>query len=517
MNELTWDGCYDSQWSDLITPDSFAHPAKYSRGLIERIYDHMLARGYIRKGEMVLDPFGGIATGGVVAASKGLSWLGCELEPRFAAMAEANFALHRRTWELCGDPLPRIICGDSRRLRENLKTLAGGLVSSPPFQSSVGSTDAEFRAHGLGEGAGKWKQNRSPESVAKLTADYGTTAGQLASLPPGDVADAVVSSPPYNKPFSQDHNGSKGGTRGTTPSEPGAFVQYGTTPGQLEGMAMGEVAAVMKSPPYSEGLGHGGKPTTGGGHAGDTVLDAMQAGYGDTPGQLADMATGSVSAVVSSPPYAECLRGDGSSSETAAESQAKRLTPGGSLGQSCRSHGYGSDENLGNLPAGTVADAALRGEPRRPRRQQAPQIGAEIGMKLARAGRTCQDMNYEGQKDNIGNATGETFWSASKQIVSECYHILRPGSYAVWVCKNFVRKKKIVPFSDDWQRLCESCGFVAVERIKAMLVREVPNPDMFGETQTRLKERKSFFKRLAEKKGSPRIDFEDIIVMRKPE
>jgi hypothetical protein len=32
----------------------------------------------------------------------------------------------------------------------------------------------------------------------------------------------------------------------------------------------------------------------------------------------------------------------------------------------------------------------------------------------------------------------------------------------------------------------------------------------------RLKERKSFFRRLAEKKGSPRIDHEDVIIMRKP-
>ena len=40
--------------------------------------------------------------------------------------------------------------------------------------------------------------------------------------------------------------------------------------------------------------------------------------------------------------------------------------------------------------------------------------------------------------------------------------------------------------------------------------------DIFGGARARLKERKSFFRRLAEKKGSPRIDHEDIIIMRKP-
>jgi hypothetical protein len=57
-------------------------------------------------------------------------------------------------------------------------------------------------------------------------------------MQPGEVS-AVISSPPYNLPMSQDHNGSKGGTRGTTPSEAGAFVKYGSTPGQLEGMTPG--------------------------------------------------------------------------------------------------------------------------------------------------------------------------------------------------------------------------------------------------------------------------------------
>ena len=40
--------------------------------------------------------------------------------------------------------------------------------------------------------------------------------------------------------------------------------------------------------------------------------------------------------------------------------------------------------------------------------------------------------------------------------------------------------------------------------------------DIFGGATPRRTERKSFFRRLAEKKGSPRIDWEDVIIMRKP-
>ncbi len=35
--------------------------------------------------------------------------------------------------------------------------------------------------------------------------------------------------------------------------------------------------------------------------------------------------------------------------------------------------------------------------------------------------------------------------------------------------------------------------------------------DMFGDAKQLTTERKSFFRRLAEKKGSPRIDHEDVI------
>jgi hypothetical protein len=109
----------------------------------------------------------------------------------------------------------------------------------------------------------------------------------------------------------------------------------------------------------------------------------------------------------------------------------------------------------------------------------------------------------------------ETFWAASRTILLECRHILKPGGWAVFVCKNFVRNKQIVPFCDDWCKLLESCGFTVERRIHAMLVKETTHTDLFGVEQTKRKERKSFFRRLAEKKGSPPIDFEEVIFARR--
>ena len=63
--------------------------------------------------------------------------------------------------------------------------------------------------------------------------------------------------------------------------------------------------------------------------------------------------------------------------------------------------------------------------------------------------------------------------------------------------------------------MLESLGFEPVERIRAMLVKEDRQPGLFGEDVVKTTERKSFFRRLAEKKGSPRIDWEEVLMVRK--
>ena len=99
-------------------------------------------------------------------------------------------------------------------------------------------------------------------------------------------------------------------------------------------------------------------------------------------------------------------------------------------------------------------------------------------------------------------------------IVAQCHAILKPGGHAIWGCKDFVRKGKRVPFSDQWQALCEAQGFRLVCRHRAMLVAHHGEQDgLFGAATQVKTERKSFFRRLAERKGSPAIDFEDVICM----
>ena len=264
-----------------------------------------------------------------------------------------------------------------------------------------------------------------------------------------------------------------------------------------------QASCIIASPPYietvkgsgaeaarkriAEGRYHGLRPdvwTSAGNIAGSTYGD----GYGQTPGQLGAMKPGSVDAVVSSPPYAETLKGDGTQAETAAESRAKRRTEGGSLGQSQRTQGYGSKGNLGNLKPGCMADCIVSSPPYEGCHNL---VGVEANARQVTAERVTHKIRYGCNLNQLGNQQGPTFWSAAAEIVAQCYEILRPGGHCVWVLKDFVRNGKRVDFTGDWQRLCEATGFRTVCIHHAMLVKERKRKTLWGDTHVEKTERKS--------------------------
>ena len=99
-----WHGCYDDGWTGIIVPEAFAHPAKMAYGLTRRIFKHALSEGWIKPGDVVVDPFGGIGSTGIVGACLGLQVVCVELEPRFQTLGCENFLLHcKKGWCTCGD------------------------------------------------------------------------------------------------------------------------------------------------------------------------------------------------------------------------------------------------------------------------------------------------------------------------------------------------------------------------------------------------------------------------------
>lgn len=350
-----WSGCYNSGWQGEITPESFSHPAKFSRTLIRCIYEHALTEGWLAPGMIIADPFAGVALGALDAMWHGLTWVGIELEPKFVALGQQNIALWQRKYgSKEGWGLARIIQGDSRRLVE--------------------------------------------------------VVGR---------ADLVCSSPPYS----------------------------GCVPNQDR-----------RGEPWFESEVRKQFRTVG--------RDSMNYGYGSSPGQLRAMKEGDFDCVVASPPYEGSLDAKGDGIDW---TKARR---GGHSKES------GTPRSLSR---GAIADG------------------------------------YGDGVDNIGNKSGDTFWSAAREIVAQCHVILKPGGHAIWVCKDFVRKGKRVPFSDQWRALCEAQGFRLVCRHRAMLVSNHGTQGLLEGGSEKLETRRiSFFRRLAEKRGSPKIEWEDCICLIKP-
>ncbi len=427
-----WHGLYSEGWQGEITPEAFSHPAKFSRGLIRRIYQHMIEEGWLHEGDCVVDPFGGVALGGLDAMANGLFWYGVELEPRFVLLGCQNIALWNARYR---GKLPHwgtatLLQGDSRNLAQIVAN-AGACVSSPPF------TDVKNVSHsGMVQ---KWcEQNgRDPQTGSRTaTVDgYGSTPGNLGNLPAGSLG-AALSSPPYAESA---HNG------GDDPHP--EHVKGGEI--HLPG-----IAGAVASPPYAESMNREGgidpakSDYIGGPHS---QMNNSDTRYGSTPGQLGAMRAEGYEAAVSSPPF-----------ENGQPQQDKTFT--------------------------TPHDSLNR------------------------------KMGEYGQSDGqLGIETGDTFWTAARTIVEQTYAVLRPGAHACWVVKSYVKNKAIVPFPEQWQALCEAVGFETVHVHRAWLVEDRGTQfDLEGNGHKREVQRKSFFRRLAEKHGSPRIDFEVVLCMIKP-
>lgn len=422
MKTSDWRGLYRDDWRGEITPDAFTHPAKYARGLIRRIYEHAQSEGWVRPGDGVVDPFGGVALGGLDAMRLGLHWTGVELEPRFAELGNANIALWNSRYQgrFAKWGTARLLNGDSRNLGEILTGWQTLAVSSPPYASS----DQDYAAG--------WAHFHSNGREPKQTLDrqreahYGRTPGQLAAMPAGKF-DLAVSSPPYADGSRQEGND----------RHPERMEGTAHTPARYD--------LAVSSPPFSPA---GSQMVAG--HQGDRAQYAANGGKPEqdfSTGNLADLPMRAFDLAVSSPPW---------------------------------------DEG-------------------------APPIAPE----RVRTSHSPKDHGSAGPAYQAMPVMAD-FWTAARAIVEQTYSVLTPGAHACWVVKDFVRDGQRVEFSDQWRQLCEAVGFTTLHLHRAWVVEHHgTQKGLDGPDKEHRVERKSFFRRLAEKKGSPRIDWETVYCMEK--
>jgi hypothetical protein len=385
MVQDEWHGMYGEGWTGVITPESFAHPAKYSRTLIRHIYQHVIDEQWVHQNDYVVDPFGGVALGGFDAMQSGLHWTGCELEPRFHALGNQNIAL----WNDRYSRLPkwgsaRLVQGDSRNLASVIGE-ASCCVSSPPYSD------------GLGHGGQTAIDNE--KRLYTRREFYGQTEGQLGAMKEGNL----------------------------------------------------HASLAVSSPPYAESLNHaGGIDAEKSAHTGgpNSQMNRSDTRYGETVGQLGAMRAGRFECAVSSPPY-----------------EGSRIQQAGEGG------------NAANMRRSNDRDP------------------------------------YGGHVDNLGKQSGDTFWSASRTILEQLHQVLTPNAHAVFVVKRFVRNKQIVDFPAQWTLLCQSVGFKLIHDHHALLVERYGDQGRIdGGADVKTISRKSFFRRLHEKKyPGTEIDHENVL------
>lgn len=538
-----WSGCYRGGWSDLLHPAAFAHPAKVARGLAERIYEHVIAEGWAVPGSTVIDPFGGICGFGFHAMVNGLHFVGVELEEKFVGLGNQNIAL----WNDRYSRMPqwgtaRLLNDDSRKLASVISE-ASLSVSSPPYAAGCahnGGDDPKPETlqggdyHGVGLSvssppyANDTVNNRNGidlslikkpgghNSQSRVMSGYGETNGQIGSMREGDHSLAITS-PPYNPPMSQDHNGSRGGSRGTTPSEKGAFVKYGTSEGQLEGMSMEGHALAVSSPPFGGSTAAEHNPdnmTAGRGRRGGDAANRVKQDYAplNTEGNLQNAPMNGHDLAVSSPPFPQPYTnggginvkgyGDGSDKVGERTYQSK-----------------GGERSVGNLETMEAAgfDAAITSPPYEGLRMDGGKLTKEQESGMRPYSNAPVDAWFTTRDQaNIANNHPETFWSASRTILEQLHQVLAPNAHAVFVVKAFVRNKQIVDFPAQWAQLCEAVGFRLIHDHHALLTEEHGEQHRLdGGSDITTVARKSFFRRLAESKGSPKIDYENVLCFEK--
>jgi DNA modification methylase len=659
-----WENCYSIPWGKNLVPEAFSHPAKVSFSLAGKIYDHAINMGWVKRGDYVLDPFGGICGFGFHAMCHGLNFLAVELEEKFVSLGQQNIDLWNR--QLKGWPnlgTARIVQGDSRNLREvmwNARNLGPSDIAKSGLRGTLNQADLVVSSppyhEGLGHGGTPTRKGgrKDDRNLDAMQDGYGHTPGNLANLKEGNFEHFLLSdlenrfwakvikadacwewkgkkqnkgygrilidgkeisahrisweihfgpipeglmvchhcdnpgcvrpdhlflgtmqdnwqdssdkgrNPIFNKHLHQakgENHGrakltevqvteirekySKGNTSysilakeyGVSHNVIGQIIHKKIWKSSLANLKEGKFELVVGSPPYAEQSIQKNSPSIdrkkqyktyrsqGGGASFEAFCRTQELhsqDYGSSEGQLGSLKEGDFDLICSSPPYAET-----STDKPMTDEERQKFIEGQRKSHPGRSDkalikmthkwtGYpDSLGQLGKMPEGSF-DAVVSSPPYSDIRQDG---GSSRNGYKGLTNYSGEPRNYwptQRDQGNLGNVPPDTFWSASRIILEQCYKLLKPGGHAIWVTKSYCKKGAIVDFPGRWKTLCESVGFKLVCRHKAMLVKSFGKQiTITGEDEEISVERKSFFRRLAESKGAPRIDYEEVLCFEK--
>lgn len=266
------------------------------------------------------------------------------------------------------------------------------VVTSPPFAST--SIAKEFKSEEDLERFAKeqyvHKHGRSLEAtkrfIKKSWQGYPKNAANISNLKQQGEVDAVITSPP----FGEANRGSgiaKRGYAGKHGVDPKLHERHdrplSDDPNNISNLPLGKVDTVITSPPFAniakskegaisphmQGLISqlSGIPVSEFAHDPERLREAVKIAqskipfkYSDNPNNIGNLEMGKVDAVLTSPPYAQQVKGSDVDKEKEAKALVEKCknysaTPGRLASHVRMRSGYSQDpNNIGNLPPGSV-------------------------------------------------------------------------------------------------------------------------------------------------------------------
>lgn len=555
--DLYWNGCYGSDvyYKQFVTKNSYAHPAKASFLLIERIFKHLEYLGLLKEGMTVLDFMAGSFRIPLLASLRGYKSIGVELEEHFTKMGQDNkkFAENK-----IGRKLDMEIIQDDSRQLSSLLSKSDVAVLSPPYANPRTTTQEYDDKYDL----------RRPKGVAwgreSFRGRYGRNKENIGNLPY-----VAVVSPPFEQMVrgSEDKNkrierlknigNEKAIQKISGISGIGGIggYEYSDNPANIGNLKYKEMVGIT-SPPYQDSInskneideiksryeralqsGHKElaerlKRIMDGAEIGSNFKQDMR--YSQNPENIGNLKDVGSIVGITSPPYADgfTIKEGGQVNKEYVKRRKEALIKQGrgDIAENLKVFEYNTSnpDNISNLKdnsfVGIISPPFLnqKGGGRDAyeglgKSWNTDEVYGEFekswgGSRIKESIQKRMDNRNIGEINTFGNKgkdLSQNYLSAMLQVYKEASKVC---PIICTVTKNPTRAGKLRKLDLDTSRLLELADYTIVDYHRAILFRTLKQPTLTGEIKKEHKGRLSFFKRLHLSKGVIASEYEDIII-----
>jgi len=226
-----------------------SHPAKANTKLLE-----FLVKKFTKRGDIVLDPMSGTGSTGVVAALHGRNAIQVELEREFYEWMEKARKNVEKHPTLTSKGWIINIRGDARQLSNLLKKEADVIVTSPLYLNVDNVKENSEKCWKKAKELGKRWGSKPPSGTEQKLA---TSRENISNFPLGNI-DAIITSPPYSESLQQKHDYEKEYNHPRSSGKPiglgrsQVFTYYSDSPNNIGNLPHGSLDDIITSPPYVE-------------------------------------------------------------------------------------------------------------------------------------------------------------------------------------------------------------------------------------------------------------------------